>query len=466
MNTRQTSAENSLDVFRKEPYSLEAEQAVLGALLLENDRLEDVGDILQADDFHAGAHRLIFAAIFQIFSQGQPFDVVTLADYLQNNAQLEDIGGIDYLASLADSYASTANVLLYAQIVREKSILRKLIKVAREMIEKAYQPSGDSLENILNEIEQKIFNLSREGQSEKVTFRNMRQLIGQVTEEVEARFSADSHITGVETHFLDLDEKTAGLQRGDLIIVAGRPSMGKTSFAMNMAENIGVRGNQAVAIFSLEMPAEQLVMRLISSLGRLNASKLRTGKLDGDDWSKFVAAAGRLSQTKIFVDDTPAITPMEMRSRIRRMIKENNNQPLSLVVVDYLQLMRSSNVAENRVNEISDISRSLKALAKEFKVPLIALSQLNRSLEQRPDKRPKMSDLRESGAIEQDADVILFIYRDEVYNEDSSDKGTAEIIIGKQRNGAIGKVRMAFLGEFTRFENLAAHLNRGFDDDE
>lgn len=435
---------------RMAPQSLEAEQAVLGGLLLDNRAWDRIADRLSEQDFYRREHQLIFAAIAALNAESQPADIVTVSERL-GGAQLETIGGLAYLGVLAENTPSAANIGAYADIVRERSVVRRLIEVVNDIGEKAYQPEGRSAMELLDYAERGVFAITESG-TRRGGFRPLKALLTAAVDRIDALFRSNSSITGVATGFTDLDNMTSGLQAGDLVIVAGRPSMGKTAFALNIAENAAVGLKLPVAIFSLEMPGEQLAMRLMSSLGRINAHRLRTGKLEDEDWPRLTSAVGMLAESSIYIDDTPALTPLELRARSRRLMREHG---LGLIVVDYLQLMQASESTENRATEISGITRALKGLAKELHVPLIALSQLNRSLEQRPNKRPVMSDLRESGAIEQDADVIFFIYRDEVYNEESEDKGTAEIIIGKQRNGPIGKTRLTYLGEYTRFENHA-----------
>ncbi|HUW97503.1 MAG TPA: replicative DNA helicase [Acidiferrobacter sp.] len=439
---------------RMAPQSLEAEQAVLGGLLLDGRAWDRIADRLSEVDFYRREHQLIFAAIALLNAESRPADIVTVSEQL-GAAQLEVVGGLGYLGVLAENTPSAANIAAYADIVRERSLVRRLIEVVNDVGNTAYQPEGRSALELLDYAERSVFAITESGTRQN-GFRPLKALLTAAVDRIDTLFRSNSSITGVATGFTDLDNLTSGLQPGDLVIVAGRPSMGKTAFALNIAENAAVGLKLPVAIFSLEMPGEQLAMRLMSSLGRINAHRLRTGKLEDEDWPRLTSAVGMLAETSIYIDDTPALTPLELRARSRRLMREHG---LGLIVVDYLQLMQSSENSENRATEISAITRALKGLAKELHVPLVALSQLNRSLEQRPNKRPVMSDLRESGAIEQDADVIFFIYRDEVYNEDSEDKGTAEIIIGKQRNGPIGKTRLTYLGEYTRFENHAEARN-------
>ncbi len=448
-----TTAEKVGDMLKLPPQALEAEQSVLGGLLLDNRRWDEVTELIAADDFYSHTHREIFRAVVALCEENHPADVVTVAERLEQDGRLDAVGGLAYLGTLARNTPSAGNLTAYARIVRERAILRNLIGAANDIVERAYRPEGRSPGEILDHAEQVIFEISSRDSRRRTGFMPIKGLLTQAIDRIEELFQSDSPLTGVPTGFSRLDEMTSGLQPSDLIIIAGRPSMGKTSLAMNIAENAAVGSRLPVAVFSMEMPGQQLAMRMIASLGRINAHRIRTGKLSDDDWARLTSAVGLLNEAPIFVDDTPAMTPLELRSRARRIHREHG---LGLLVVDYLQLMQATESTENRATEISNITRSLKILAKELNVPLIAMSQLNRSLESRPNKRPVMSDLRESGAIEQDADVIVFIYRDEVYNEDSPDKGTAEIIVGKQRNGPIGTVRLTFLGEYTRFENYAS----------
>jgi len=440
------------------PHSIEAEQSVLGGLMLDNDAVDKVVDVITEGDFYRKDHRLIYRAIIDLSSDFQPCDVITVSDWLTQHNQLELAGGLAYLGGLAKNTPSAANISSYADIVRERAILRQLISASTEIVESCFNTEGERSSKILDDAERKIFQIAEEGAKGRQDFVPIKELLVATVNRIDALFQQDDPITGVATGYTEFDAMTSGLQSGDLVIVAGRPSMGKTTFAMNLAENAAIKLQVPVAIFSMEMPGEQLSMRMLSSIGRIDQHKIRTGRLEDEDWPRLTSAVGLLAEAKMFIDDTPALTPNELRSRARRLKREHG---LGLIVIDYLQLMQGSGRAgENRTSEISEISRSLKSLAKELKLPVVALSQLNRSLEQRPNKRPIMSDLRESGAIEQDADVISFIYRDEVYNEDSPDKGTAEIIIAKQRNGPIGTVRLTFLGQYTRFEN---HVHTGYD---
>ncbi|MCP5142234.1 MAG: replicative DNA helicase [Gammaproteobacteria bacterium] len=432
------------------PHSIEAEQSVLGGLMLDNLAWEKVVDILAGDDFYRRDHRLIFSALTSLADSGQPCDVVTVSEWLETRKQLEDAGGLSYLGALANNTPSAANVRAYAEIVRERSVMRQLIGVGSDIVDSVFSPEGRDSKQLLDAAETRVFEIAEQTMRGRAGPEIIKRVLTRVVDKVETLFQASSTVTGVPTGWDDFDDRTSGMQAGDLVIVAGRPSMGKTTFAMNIAEH-AVMKEYPVLVFSMEMPADQLAMRMMSSLGRIDQHKLRTGQLHDDDWPRITSAINMLQDKKLLIDDTPAMSPTEVRARARRVKREHG---LGMIVLDYIQLMRgSSEHAENRATEISEISRSLKALAKELEVPVIALSQLNRSLEQRPNKRPVMSDLRESGAIEQDADVIVFIYRDEVYNPESADKGTAEIIIGKQRNGPIGTVRLTFLGKYTRFEN-------------
>jgi replicative DNA helicase len=440
------------------PQSVEAEQSLLGGLLLDNSRFDLVADRIGADDFYLKQHRLIFRAVSALCAQNAPADVITVSEWLQKNEGLEEAGGLAYLATLANNTPSAANIAAYADIVYEHAVLRGLIRVANRIASGAYRSEGRSAAQLLDEAEEAILQISEGRTQRHGRIQPFRSLLKQVVDRIDKLFHSTSPLTGVPTGFTDLDSMTSGLQAGDLIIVAGRPSMGKTSLAMNIAEHAAISHQVPIAIFSMEMPSEQLAMRMLASYGRINAHKVRTGKLADDDWPELVKAMGVLEAAPIFIDDTPALTALELRARARRLKREHG---LGLIIVDYLQLMQPTETIENRATEIANMTRALKTLAKEQDVPVVVMSQLNRSVESRTDKRPVMSDLRESGAIEQDADVILFIYRDEVYNEDSPDRGVAEIIIGKQRNGPTGKVRLTFLGEYTRFENYAGG---GFDE--
>lgn len=435
------------------PHSIEAEQSVLGGLLLDNKSWPSVEERLNDEDFYRRSHQILFSAIRSLLSHGHPADILTVAERLKLEKTLDEIGGEVYLYELAKNTPSAFNVAAYADIVRERSVLRRLISISNEIAADAFHPpGGQSIVDLLDAAERKIFSIAEKSSRGEGT-QSIKSLLTEAVDRIDHLYRSEHALVGISTGYHDLDEMTSGFQASDLIIIAGRPSMGKTAFAMNIVEHAAVHEKRAVLVFSMEMSGASLAMRLMSSLGKIDQHKVRTGKLEDYDWENLTEALGKLSEAPIFIDDTPALSPAEVRSRARRVAREHN---LGMIVVDYLQLMQMPGFSDNRTLEISTISRSLKALAKELNVPVVALSQLNRGLEQRADKRPIMSDLRESGAIEQDADLIAFIYRDEVYHEDSRDKGTAEIIIAKQRNGPIGKVRLTFRGQFTRFENFTA----------
>ncbi len=433
------------------PQNLEAEQSVLGAILLDNDSLHHVLDIISVEDFYSEAHRKIFSGILDLYERNEPSDLLTLSNVLRDKSKLDSVGGEAYIASLVDSVPSAAHINYYSKIVKEKAVLRNLIGAATEILDKSYGPT-DNIDNILDEAENTIFKIS--DHKIKPAFYSMKEIVKDSFRSIESLFEKKALITGVATGFGRLDELTSGFQKSDLIIIAGRPSMGKTAFAINIAQHTAINNNIPVAIFSLEMSKEQLAFRMLSSEGKVDSQRLRKGFLGETDWPKLTAAAGKLSEAPIFIDDTPAISALEMKAKARRLKAEAG---LGMIVLDYLQLMKGRDSSVPREQEISEISRSLKSLAKELDIPVVALSQLNRQVESRTDKRPQLADLRESGAIEQDADVIIFIYRDEVYNksEDNPEKGQAEVIVGKQRNGPTGMVKLAFLKEFTSFENLA-----------
>jgi replicative DNA helicase len=441
---------------RTPPHSTEAEQAVLGGLMLDNTAFDRVGDLLREEDFYRHDHRLIWRQISRLIERSQPADVVTVLESLQTSGHAEEAGGLAYLNALATETPSAANIRRYAEIVRDRSVLRRLISTSDEIATSALNPQGRDTRQLLDEAESKIFQIAEDGSRGEAGFQPLQDLLGKVVERIDELYNQDntSDVTGVPTGYVDLDRMTSGMQPGDLVIVAGRPSMGKTSFAMNIGEHVAIEQQLPVAVFSMEMGATQLAMRMLCSSGRLDQQRIRTGRLIDDDWPRLTSAISKMQEAPLHIDESPALSALELRARARRLARQCGK--LGLIVIDYLQLMSASTVGENRATEISEISRSLKALAKELDCPVIALSQLNRSLEQRPNKRPVMSDLRESGAIEQDADVIIFIYRDEVYNPDSTDKGTAEIIIGKQRNGPIGTVRLTFVGAYTKFENYTS----------
>ncbi|CAG2139963.1 replicative DNA helicase [Ralstonia mannitolilytica] len=454
-----------LDSLKVPPHSIEAEQSVLGGLLLDNAAWDRIADFINEHDFYRYDHRLIFHHIGKLISQAKPADVITVYEQLQAAGKAEEVGGLAYLNALAQNTPSAANIRRYAEIVRDRGVLRQLVTIADEISAGAFNPQGRDVRQLLDEAESKVFAIAEEGARGQKGFLEIQPLLTQVVERIDELYHRDNQndITGVPTGFVDLDRMTSGMQPGDLIIVAGRPSMGKTAFSLNIGEHVAVEQGLPVAVFSMEMAGTQLAMRMLGSVGRLDQHRLRTGRLLDEDWPRLTHAIQKMNDAQLFIDETPALNPMELRARSRRLARQCGQ--LGLIIIDYLQLMSGSGGGgENRATEISEISRSLKGLAKELNCPVIALSQLNRSLEQRPNKRPVMSDLRESGAIEQDADVILFIYRDQVYNPDSPDKGTAEIIIGKQRNGPIGTVRLTFLGEYTKFDNFTGG-NAFFDND-
>jgi len=450
-------SENSYDSLKLPPHSLDAEYSVIGGLLLSNDSLDKVADILSTNDFYQYAHRLIFEYALKIINAGKPADIITVAESLDISAELTSVGGVAYLANLVQNTPSAANIRRYAEIVRERSLMRQLIEVSSGITESAYNPQGRDVKNLLDDAEAKILNIAESGHRSNQGFLSVQQILPGVINRIDDLYQREnqSGVTGISTGFEDLDQLTSGFQPGDLIIVAGRPSMGKTAFSINIAENIALQNKLPIAIFSMEMGASQLVTRMLGSIGKLDQQRMRNGSLEDDDWFRLTSAVGKLNNAPVYIDEGAGLTSFDVRARARRLQRQTGQ--LGLIVIDYIQLMSgtSDKSNENRATEISEISRSLKSLAKELNVPVVALSQLNRSVEQRQDKRPVMSDLRESGAIEQDADLIIFIYRDEVYNKDSEQKGTAEIIISKQRNGPIGTVRLTFLGEHTRFENYA-----------
>ncbi|AOV88889.1 TPA: replicative DNA helicase [Vibrio parahaemolyticus] len=454
-NRNRKPSDSQVDAIKVPPHSLEAEQSVIGGLLLDNERWDTVSERVVASDFYSRPHRLIFEGVKTILESGKPLDLITLSEHLERHEQLEDVGGFAYLADLAKNTPSAANINAYADIVAERAIVRGLIGVANEIADAGYDPQGRSSEDLIDMAESKVFAIAESRTSENEGPQNVDNILEKTLERIELLYKTPQDgVTGVDTGFTDLNKKTAGLQGSDLVIVAARPSMGKTTFAMNLCENAAMQQDKPVLIFSLEMPAEQLMMRMLASLSRVDQTKIRTGQLDDEDWARISSTMGILMQKKnMYIDDSSGLTPTEVRSRARRVAREHGG--LSMIMVDYLQLMRVPSLTDNRTLEIAEISRSLKALAKELNVPVVALSQLNRSLEQRADKRPVNSDLRESGSIEQDADLIMFIYRDEVYHPDSPYKGTAEIIIGKQRNGPIGSVRLTFQGQHSRFDNYA-----------
>ncbi|MDV5172078.1 replicative DNA helicase [Photobacterium rosenbergii] len=454
--------DSKVDAIKMAPHSLEAEQSVLGGLMLDNEKWDVVAEKVVAKDFYSRPHRIIFEGAAALLEAGNPLDLITLSEHLETADQLEDVGGFAYLAELAKNTPSAANISAYAEIVRERALIRDMISVANEIADAGYDPQGRDSEELLDMAESKVFAIAEQRTSENEGPQNVEGILEKTLERIEILYQTPQDgVTGVTTGFTDLNKKTAGLQGSDLIIVAARPSMGKTTFAMNLCENAAMAEEKPVLIFSLEMPAEQIMMRMLASLARVDQTKIRTGQLDDEDWARVSSAMGVLMEKKnMYIDDSSGLTPTEVRSRARRIARDHGG--LSLIMIDYLQLMRVPSLQDNRTLEIAEISRSLKALAKELNVPVVALSQLNRSLEQRADKRPVNSDLRESGAIEQDADLIMFIYRDEVYHEDSALKGIAEIILGKQRNGPIGTVRLTFQGQYSRFDNYAGPA---FDDE-
>ena len=453
------AGDNPVAKLRVPPHSIEAESSVLGGLLLDNGAWDRVGDLLVDNDFYRHEHKLIYAAIGALINASKPADVITVNEQLQNQGKAEDMGGLGYLNSLAQYVPSASNIRRYAEIVRERSILRKLVSASDEIATNAFNPQGKAIDRILDEAEQKIFNIGEEGSRMKQGFQSMDTLVVELLDRVNEMANNPNDITGVPTGFYDLDRMTSGLQPGDMVVLAARPSMGKTAFAINIAEHVALNEGLPVAVFSMEMGASQLAVRVVGSIGRIDQGHLRTGKLSDDEWPRLTEAIEKLRNVSLHIDETPGLTSSELRANARRLARQCGK--LGLIVVDYLQLMSGSGGAggDNRATELGEISRGLKMLAKELQCPVIALSQLNRSVEQRTDKRPMMSDLRESGAIEQDADIIMFIYRDDYYNKDSKDPGVAEIIIGKQRNGPTGTVRLTFLKNLTRFESLASGLS-------
>ncbi len=438
------------------PHSLEAESSALGGLLLDNSAWDRVGDLVTDSDFYRYEHRLVFAAVAALINSSRPADVITVFEHLQSLGKADEVGGLAYLNSLAQYVPSASNIRRYGEIVRERAILRKLVTASDEIATTAFSPKGRPVAQILDEAEQKIFHIGEEGSRMKQGFQSMNSLVVQLLDRVEEMSQNPNDITGVPTGFHDFDRMTSGMQPGDLIVLAARPSMGKTALAINIAENVAVQEGLPVAVFSMEMGASQLAVRIVGSIGRIDQGHLRTGKLSDDEWPRLTEAIEKLRNVSLHIDETPGLTTSELRANARRLSRQCGK--LGLIVVDYLQLMSgsSSDGSDNRATELGEISRGLKMLAKELQCPVIALSQLNRSVEQRTDKRPMMSDLRESGAIEQDADVIMFIYRDDYYNKDSKEPGVAEVIIGKQRNGPTGTIKLAFLKPITKFESLAS----------
>ena len=433
------------------PNSVEAEQSLIGGLMLNKTAWDKVADVVTADDFYRNDHRIIFSAIADLVNDGNPCDVVTISEFLDNRDELGKAGGLEYLAALANETPGAANARAYANIVRERAMLRSLINAGNEISGSAFATDGRSATDLVDEAERRVFEIAERGSRGRTGFRSLKQILPETVDRIDLLHQSEGDITGISTGFNEFDKLTAGLQGGDLVIVAGRPSMGKTTLAVNIAENAAIGTKVPTAIYSMEMPAQQLAFRMISSLGRVDMKHLRTGQFPDEDWSRINTAVQLMSDAPIFIDDTAGMSPTEIRARARRLQREHG---LGLIVVDYLQLMQVPGSTENRATEISEISRSFKALAKELNIPIIALSQLNRSVEQRTDKRPVMSDLRESGALEQDADVIVFIYREEVYNPDTPKKGLADISIAKQRNGPIGDFLLTFVGKYTKFENF------------
>jgi replicative DNA helicase len=457
---RNESADAQLLALKVPPHSVEAEQSLLGGLLLDNQAFDRIADLVSAQDFYRDDHRRIYRHIVKLIEAARPADVVTVSESIEASEDKDKTGGPAYLGALAQNTPSALNIRRYAELVRERAVQRRLAQIATDIAESALSPGGKEIGQLLDEAESRILEVGETGTRHTAGLEEIKPVLARVLERIDHLYHRDnpSDVTGVPTGFHDLDAKTAGLQPGDLIIVAGRPSMGKTAFALNIAENVALGSLLPVAVFSMEMSGTQLATRMLGSIARVDQHKMRTGRLSDQEWHDLSEAMGRLHDAPIFIDETAALNSLELRTRARRLWRQFGGK-LGLVVVDYLQLMSSTNArgSENRATEISEMSRSLKALAKELKVPVIALSQLSRAVEQRTDRRPMMSDLRESGAIEQDADLILFIYRDEVYSPDKPEvKGRSEVIIGKQRNGPIGKVELTFLGQFTRFENFAA----------
>lgn len=444
------------------PHSIEAEQSVIGGLLLSEKAWDDIAGVIGEDDFYREDHRLLFRGLADLADTNKPRDVVTLTEWLRSHGLLDKAGGAGYIGNLAADTPSAANIRAYADIIRERSVMRQLIRAGDTITTTAFEPAGQTADEVLGVAERTIFSIAEQGRKGQEGPQGLNAILTKAVNRIEELVANEGSFSGAPTGLLEFDKMTNGLQPSDLLVLAGRPSMGKTSLAMNMVENIAIKERIPVAVFSLEMSAEQLVLRMISSWGRVDQSRLRSGRLTEEDWPKITSAIGIMNENaKLFIDDTAGMSPSEMRARARRLKREHD---IGLIVVDYLQLMTVPGTKENRTNEISEISRQLKAMAKELDVPVIALSQLNRQVEQRDNKRPRMSDLRESGGIEQDADVIIFVYRDEVYNENSEDKGVAEIIIGKQRNGPLGTARTAFLSHLTRFENLQEYYDEDFMD--
>jgi replicative DNA helicase len=449
------SGDAQISALKLPPHSVEAEQSLIGGLLLDNSAWDRIADVVSDSDFYRDDHRRIFRHIGKLCQAAKPADVVTVFESIEHNNETDQTGGLSYLAEIANATPSAANIRRYAEIVRERAVLRRLVTVGDEIAGSALNPAGRDVSTLLDEAESRIFEIAESGAKKDQGFVAITPLVGDVVKQMEAMLGrGNSDITGVPTGFVDMDKMTAGLQPGDMIVVAGRPSMGKTAFALNIAEHVGVEERLPVAIFSLEMSGPQLATRFLSSVGRIDQGRLRTGRLTDDDWERLSMALGKLHDAPIHIDETGSISPTDLRARARRLHRQYGK--LGLIVIDYLQLMSSSRNSENRATEMSEISRSVKSLAKELSVPIIALSQLSRKVEERTDKRPLMSDLRESGAIEQDADIIVMMYREEYYKPDTQEKGTAEAIIGKHRNGPVGTVRLSFQGEYTKFANYAS----------
>ena len=449
-----SQSDSNVEKLKVPPHSIEAEQSVLGSMLIAPESWDKVAEVIIAEDFYNRAHQTIFAAILDVLKHNQPVDLITTSEQLEKNSLLDEVGGFAYLAELAKNTPSAANVVAYAQIIKERAITRELIGVAHNIAEVGFNPEGRNSHELLDLAESQVFEIAEKRTGENEGPRDIEKVLGKTIDRLEALVKSGKEVTGVSTGFTDLDKKTSGLQASDLIIVAARPSMGKTTFAMNLCENAMMSEEKPVLVFSLEMPSEQIMMRMLASLSRVDQTKIRTAQLDDSDWERISRTMAMLKEKdSLYVDDSSGLTPMDVRTRARKLARDKGG--ISMIMIDYLQLMRVPSLSENRTLEIAEISRSLKALAKELEVPVVALSQLNRGLEQRADKRPVNSDLRESGSIEQDADLIMFIYRDEVYHENSEYKGVAEIIIGKQRNGPIGTSRLTFQGQFSRFDNYA-----------
>ena len=454
MKAVSTPNDKNVEKLKVPPHSIEAEQSVIGSMLIDPESWDKVAELVTESDFYNRSHQIIFTAILKLLGDSVPVDIITVSEELEKHNQLDDAGGLAYLGELAKNTPSSANVTAYAKIISERAITRELIGVAHEIADVGYNPEGRESADILDLAESRVFEIAEKRTGENEGPRGVDAVLGKTIDRLEALVKTNKEVTGVSTGYTDLDKKTSGLQPSDLIIVAARPSMGKTTFAMNLVENAMLLEEKPVLVFSLEMPSEQIMMRMLASLSRVDQTKIRTAQLDDEDWARISNTMAMLKdKDNLFVDDSSGLTPMDVRSRARKLARERGG--ISLIMVDYLQLMRVPALSDNRTLEIAEISRSLKALAKELEVPVVALSQLNRTLEQRADKRPVNSDLRESGSIEQDADLIMFIYRDEVYHENSEDKGVAEIIIGKQRNGPIGTSRLTFQGQFSRFDNYA-----------